>query len=47
MALGVAGDQRQLADQILDVVHDEGEAPVELVEAARVGERLLALASAR
>ena len=34
--------RRQLADQILDVVHDEGEAAVELVEALRVGERLLA-----
>ena len=32
----------ELAHQILDVVHDEGEAPVELVEAAGVGERLLA-----
>ncbi len=35
-------DQAELADQILDVVHDEGEAAVELVEALRVGERLLA-----
>ena len=42
VALGVAGDEAQLADQILDVVHDEGEAAVELVEALRVGERLLA-----
>ena len=42
MALGVAGDQAELAHQILDVVHDEGEAAVELVEALGVGERLLA-----
>ena len=34
--------RRELADQILDVVHDEGEAAVELVEAPGVGERLLA-----
>ena len=43
VALGVAGDEAELAHQILDVVHDEGEAPVELVEALRVGERVLAL----
>ena len=42
VALGVARDQAQLAHQILDVVHDEGEAAVELVEALGVGERLLA-----
>ena len=42
VALGVARDQAELADQILDVVHDEGEAAVELVEALGVGERLLA-----
>ena len=42
VALGVAGDEAELADQILDVVHDEGEAAVELVEALGVGERLLA-----
>ena len=42
MALGIARDQAELAHQILDVVHDEGEAAVELVEALRVGERLLA-----
>ena len=42
VALGVAGDEAELAHQILDVVHDEGEAAVELVEALRVGERLLA-----
>ena len=35
--------QAELADQILDVVHDEGEAAVELVEALGVGERVLAL----
>ena len=34
--------RRELAHQILDVVHDEGEAAVELVEALRVGERVLA-----
>ena len=39
--------QRQLADQVLDVVHDEGEAAVELVEALGVGERLLARAPRR
>ena len=42
MALGIAGDEAELAHQILDVVHDEGEAAVELVEALGVGERLLA-----
>ena len=42
VALGVARDQAELAHQILDVVHDEGEAAVELVEALGVGERLLA-----
>ena len=47
VALGIARDQAELADQILDVVHDEGEAAVELVEALGVGERLLARASAR
>ncbi len=41
MALGVARGQGQLAHQILDVVHDEGEAAVELVEALRIGQRLL------
>ena len=39
--------QAELAHQILDVVHDEGEAAVELVEALGVGQRLLAAASAR
>ena len=42
VALGIARDQAELAHQILDVVHDEGEAAVELVEAVGVGERLLA-----
>ena len=37
------GEQRQLADQILDVVQDEGEAAVEFLEPLGVGERLLAL----
>ena len=40
--LGVADDEAELADQILDVVHDEGEAAVEFVEPPGVGERLLA-----
>ena len=43
MTLGIVRQQRQLADQILDVMHDEGEAAVELVETLRVGQRLLAL----
>ncbi len=37
MAFGIAREQAQLTDRILDVVHDEGEAPIELVEAARLG----------
>ena len=41
--LGIAREQRQLADQILDVMRDEGEAAVELVEALGVVERLLPL----
>src|SRR3546814_1897638 len=40
---GVAGDQAKLAHQILDVVHDEGEAAVELLETLRFGKRLLPL----
>ena len=43
MPLGVAREQRQLADEILHVVEDEGEAAIELLEALRLGERLLAL----
>ena len=39
----LASDQRQLTDQILDVVEDEGEAAVELVKALRLGRRLLAM----
>ena len=39
VALGVARDQRQLADEVLDVVEDEGEAAVELVEPLRLGQR--------
>ena len=35
--LGIAREQRQLADQILDVVKDEGEAAVELLEPLRIG----------
>ena len=42
MPLGIAREQRQLADQVLDVVQDEGEAAVELLEPLRLGERLLA-----
>ena len=47
VALGIARDQAELADQILDVVEDEGEAAVELVEALRLGERLQAAAPRR
>jgi hypothetical protein len=36
VALGIAGQQRQLADEVLHVVEDEGEAAVELLEAAGV-----------
>ena len=43
VALGIAGEQRQLADQILDVVEDEGEAAVEFLEPLRVGKRFLAM----
>src|SRR3546814_16717457 len=41
MAFGVARDEAQLAHQILDVVEDEGEASVEFVEPALIGERAL------
>ena len=41
--LGIARDQRQLADQVLDVVQDEGEAAVEFLEPLGVGQRLLAV----
>ena len=43
MPLGVAREQRQLADQILDVVQDEGEAAVEFLEPLGVRQRLLAM----
>ena len=39
--LGIADDEAQLADQILDVVDDEGEAPVEFLEPLGVHQRLL------
>ena len=42
VTLGIAGEQRQLADQVLHVVQDEGEAAVELLEPAGVGKRFLA-----
>ena len=41
--LGIARDQRQLADEILDVVEDEGEAAVEFLEPLGVRQRLLAM----
>src|SRR5690348_7287164 len=41
MALGVAGEQRELADKVLDIVEDEREAAVELLEALRIGQGLL------
>ncbi len=40
--LGIARQQRQLAGEVLDVVHHERDAPVELVEAERLAERVLA-----
>ena len=43
VTLGIARDECQLAHQILDVVHDEGEAAVELVEARGIAECVLAL----
>ena len=43
MALGVAGDEGQLADQVLHVVKDEGETAVELLEPLRFGKRALPL----
>ena len=43
MALGIAREQRQLADEILHVVKDEGEAAVEFLEPLRIGQRLLAV----
>ncbi len=43
MPLGVARDQRQLADEVLHVVQDEGEAAVEFLEPLGVGQRLLAV----
>src|SRR6266496_4669612 len=42
VAFGIAREQRQLTDQILDVVEDESEAAVELLESLRVAKRLLA-----
>src|SRR3546814_19502812 len=43
VTLGIAREQRELARQILDVVHDEGEAAIEFVEPPRLGQGLLAL----
>src|SRR3546814_10898175 len=42
---GVAGDQAKLAHPILDVVHDEGEAAVELLETLRSEEHTSELQS--
>ncbi len=39
MGFGIAGQQAQLARQVLDVVHDEGNTAVEIVEAPRLGQR--------
>src|SRR3546814_19288770 len=39
VTLGIAREQRELARQILDVVHDEGEAAIEFVEPPRSEER--------
>ncbi len=41
MALGIAGQQADLAGEVLDVVHDEGHAAIELVEARRVLQGIL------
>ena len=43
VALGVAGDERELADKVLHIMHDEREPPVELVEAANVRQCFLPL----
>ena len=43
VTLGIARDERQLADEILDVVQDEGEAAVEFLEALGVRQRFLAM----
>ena len=40
--LGIVRNQRQLADEVLDVMEDEGEAAVELLESLRLAERLVA-----
>ena len=40
--LRITRQQAELARQVLDVVHDEGDAAVEIVEAARLFERVLA-----
>ena len=42
VALGIACQQTQLADQILDIVHDERHPAVELIETLRFGKRFLA-----
>ena len=43
VALGIAGQQRELAGEILDVVHHEGDAAVELVETAGLQQGQLAV----
>ena len=43
VALGVAGKQRELADEVLHVVEDEGEAAIEFLEPLGVGQRFLAV----
>ena len=42
MPLGISRHQPELAHEILDVVHDEGEAAIELVELACLQQRRLA-----
>src|SRR5690349_7929110 len=40
MAFGIGDDQGHLARQVLDVMNDKGEVPVEILKPARPGERL-------
>jgi len=43
VALGIARQQRQLADKILDVVEDEGEAAVEILEPLGIRQSFLSV----
>jgi hypothetical protein len=47
MALGVAQEQRELRDEVLQVVHDERRHAVERVELARLEQRVARRAPAR